>query len=64
MSESYNFHYLRLAYNKPIRKGQVIKYKGDKATIIGTTKENNLKIKIHKNKKEIIIHPTWKVEYI
>jgi len=53
---------IRKAYNVPAKRGMIIIYRGQSATI-KSAKCGRLRIKIEGRKHIALIHPTWEVIY-
>jgi hypothetical protein len=55
------FEWVNEYYNLNVSKGLVIKFKGDPVVVKGM---HGCYLKVEtKDKRELILHPTWEIEY-
>jgi hypothetical protein len=55
--------YIQDYYDVPAEKGQKVLYEGKEGTIVGASGPH-LKVRFSDEKRDLILHPTWKVEYL
>jgi len=66
-----NLQYISTAYNVPAKKGQRVRYTGDKGPnkparegVITGAKGAHLRIRMDGDSFSNIYHPTWEIEYL
>lgn len=55
--------YIKDYYEVPADKGQMVVYDGKIGTIVGASGPH-LRVRFPNEKRDFILHPTWKVEYL
>jgi hypothetical protein len=55
--------YIKDYYQVPANKGQKILYEGEIGEIVGASGPH-LKVKFLDHKNPLILHPTWKIQYL